>query len=114
MNSRLYCVEARSMPRKVIRALSFFVVSLLLPAFATAGEAPDWLRVLAKQQPKTYADDVDAVVLLDDQSTTVKDNGDIVIHGRVALRILRTDGRKFASYPVTYDGDSKVSYLRAW
>ena len=35
--------------------------------------------VISSGQPaKTYADDVNAVILLDDNVTTVKDNGDIV------------------------------------
>lgn len=81
---------------------------------ASATDVPEWLRGLSRQPAKTYADDVNAVVLLDDQVTTVKENGEIIRHGRFAVRILRPEGKDYAAYPVAYDSDSKVNYLRGW
>ncbi|MCU1255947.1 MAG: hypothetical protein JWM83_2246 [Candidatus Angelobacter sp.] len=95
----------------------FFLLALTVLgscSAASATDVPEWLRYLSKQPAKTYADDVNAVILLDDQVTTVKENGEIVRHGRFAARILRPEGREFAAYPVFYDSDSKVSYLRGW
>ena len=102
------------MLKKVISAT--FVLSVLVFLTATAGaDTPEWLRALAKQPVKAYADDVNAVVLLEDQVTTVKENGDIVKIGRRALRILRPEGRNSASvWGVPYNSDSKVNYLRGW
>jgi hypothetical protein len=99
--------------RKKITNTTIFLGVMLTALFANA-EVPDWLRVLARQPAKSYADDVDAVKLLDDQVTTVKENGDIVQRERVAFRILRTEGRRFATFPVVYDADSKVNYLYGW
>lgn len=102
------------MLKKAISAtLLLALVSILLPVMASA-EVPDWVRALARHPAKTYADDVDAVILADDQVTTVKENGEIVTQGRLALKILRADGRKLAAFPVPYDSDSKVSYLHGW
>ncbi|HZD08777.1 MAG TPA: hypothetical protein VE176_11040, partial [Candidatus Limnocylindrales bacterium] len=70
------------MLRKVISVLSFIFLVSFLPTAANAG-VPDWFRALAQQPAKTYADDANAVVLLDDQETTVKDSGEIVIHERI-------------------------------
>jgi hypothetical protein len=82
---------------------------------ASATDVPEWLRYLSKQPAKSYADDVNAVILLEDQVTIVKDNGDLVRRGRRAVRILRPEGRdRFAFYAVEYNGDSKVNYLRGW
>jgi len=95
----------------------FFLLALTVLgscSAASATDVPEWLRYLSKQPAKSYADDVNAVILLDDQVTTVKENGEIVRHGRFAARILRPEGREFAAYPVFYDSDSKVSYLRGW
>jgi hypothetical protein len=70
---------------------------------------------LSRQPAKTYADDVNAVVLLDDNVTTVKENGDIVHHNRRALRILRPESRTRDSImQVGYNSYTKVNYLRGW
>lgn len=90
--------------------------ALVLVGFSSkaAGDVPDWLRNLSRQPAKSYADDVNAVILLDDQVTTVKENGEILRHGRLVVRILRPEGRDFATYPVFYDSDSKVNYIHGW
>lgn len=96
---------------------SLFLFALILLGFgppASATDVPEWLRNLQRQPAKTYADDVNAVILLDDNVTTVKDNGDLLKHGRLAIRILRPEGRGWADYSVSYNGLSKVNYLRGW
>src|SRR5205807_2302049 len=74
----------------------------------------DWLRSLAQQTPKHYADDVDSVELLNDGVTTVKDNMEIVTHRRIAFKILRPEGKESAVYGVPYDNETKVNYLKGW
>ena len=97
---------------------SLFLLALTLLGFsspASATDVPEWLRNLARQPQKNYADDVNAVILLDDNVTIVKDNGDLVRRGRRVLRILRPEGReRAATYWVEYNADSKVNYLRGW
>ncbi|HKD15389.1 MAG TPA: DUF3857 and transglutaminase domain-containing protein [Candidatus Angelobacter sp.] len=90
----------------------FFLVSHC--AIKAAASTPDWLRSLAQQPAKHYADDVDAVVLLHEGETTVKDNGDIVTHERIAYRILRPEGKDYAVHHVPYDNETKLNYLRGW
>ena len=107
-------MEGVSVPKKVIKsALLLLTVVLVLPALASA-DVPDWLRNLAKQPAKTYGEDVKAVVLLDEQTTTVKDNGEIVHHGRKAVRVLRPEGRNAAVFWVHFDNDSKINYIHGW
>lgn len=107
-------MEGTSVHKKTTRAI-FLLAGLVIGAATANAEVPDWLRALAKEPAKTYADDVNHVVLLQDQVTTVKDNGDIVKVSRRAIRILRPEGRKYgAVWGVPYNGDSKVSYLRGW
>jgi hypothetical protein len=101
------------MLRKVISVLSFIFLVSFLPTAANAG-VPDWFRALAQQPAKTYADDANAVVLLDDQETTVKDSGEIVIHERIVYRILRPEGKSYAQYPVFFDSETKVNSFRGW
>ena len=97
------------------RAISatLFLSWVLVPLHAHAG-VPDWLRNLAQQPQKHYADDVNAVVLLDDQETTVRDRGDIVTHERIAFRILRPGGRGYAEHRIFYDPETKINYFHGW
>lgn len=99
--------------KKVINLAVLFGFLAIAAASANA-EVPDWLRNAAKQPTKTYATDVDAVVLMDEQVTTVNDKGEIVRHNRVALRILRPEGRDWATFYQNYDSDSKVNLLHGW
>ena len=101
------------MLKKTISALFLSALFLLAPALVAA-DVPDWVRVLAKQPAKTYADDVQGVILLQEQITTVKENGEIVQQGRLAIRVLTPDGRELAVHPVFYDSESRVNYLHGW
>src|SRR6476646_11850529 len=85
---------------------------LLSCSLAGTAETPDWLRSLARETPKKYADDVNAVVLLNDDETTIRDKGEIVEHGRRVYRILRPEGREVASLELDFGNDTKVNFLR--
>ena len=69
------------MLKKLINFALFLFLLNLLPVAASAG-VPDWLRSAAQQSAKTYADDVNAVVLLKESETTVKDSGETITHVR--------------------------------
>ena len=97
-----------------ISVLLFATLIGFWPARAGAASIPDWLRTLAQQPAKHYADDVNAVVLLDDQETIVKDNGEIVSHRKLAYRILRPEGKDYAELNLFYDGETKINYAHGW
>ncbi len=102
------------MLKKATSAIFLLALFISLSGLAQA-EVPEWLRNLARQPAKTYADDVNAVILLDDEVTTIKENGDIVQHGRLAWRVLRPEGRnRYSGFARYYNADSKVNYLRGW
>src|SRR5512142_971810 len=75
------------------------VLALSLPAFAGT---PDWLRQAAKVQVHPSTDEV-AVVLLDEQITTVTPDGEIRSTYRKAYRIIRPQGRDLGVVAVTFD-----------
>ena len=99
--------------RRRTRIISILLVTLLGSVSAFAG-TPDWLRNLAQQPQKKYPDDANAVVLLDEGETTVRDNGEIVTHGRMVYRILRPEGRAYAEFELPFDSETKVNYVRGW
>jgi len=82
--------------------------------YKAAASTPEWLRALAQQPTKHYADDVNAVVLLDEGESTVKDNGEIVWHARLAYRILRPEGKSYAQHEIGFDNETKITYFRGW
>src|SRR5437016_3743396 len=102
------------MIKKVISIVSLVIVGSLWSVSARAVSTPDWLHNLAQQPQRHYANDVDAVTLLDDETTTVKDNGEIIHHVRTAYRILRPEGKSVANLRIVFDNDTKVNYLHGW
>lgn len=114
MNSRQsFAWEVQPVLKKGISAIVVLFLSGLWPVKASAS-TPDWLRSLAQQPAKHYADDVNAVELLDDQETTVRDNGEIVTHVREAYRILRPEGKEYANLELFYDSETRINYLHGW
>ena len=77
--------------------------------------APDWLRAAAAQTLPEYPKDTVAVVLLDEQHTTVKDNGDIETTHRYAYKLLRPEARQeYGQAIVLFDNQTRISFFRAW
>jgi Domain of Unknown Function with PDB structure (DUF3857) len=101
------------MCRRATRTTYILLVATLFPLLASAG-TPDWLRSLAQQPQKKYAEDANAVVLLDEREITVRDAGDIVTHGRIAYRILRPEGRHFAELGLHFDNETKINSFHGW
>jgi transglutaminase-like putative cysteine protease len=99
--------------QKAISVVFFIFLLNFLPT-AVAASVPDWVKNLAQQPAKHYADDVDAVTLLDEAQTTVKDNGEIVTQARIAYRILRPEGKSYAKRAVSFDNETKINYLHGW
>lgn len=87
---------------------------VLLNCLAANAGAPEWLRNLAHAPAKSYPDDVNAVALLDDGETIINEKGDIVVHERVAYRILRPEGRSFATLGLNFDNETKITSMHGW
>jgi len=103
-------------PLKISLGTLAFAFTLIWSASCSAGDtAPDWLHAAAQDKLPEYPKDTVAVVLLDDQQVTVKDNGDIEVRHRYACKILRPEGRKNCSYAIVrFDNETKLSFFRAW
>jgi transglutaminase-like putative cysteine protease len=108
-------------PRKAIRRALVCIpaAAALLLWFSTSAPAkdtaPDWLRATAMEKLPDYPAETIAVALLDEQQTTVKDNGEIETRHRTAFRILRPEAkREYGEIAVPFDKETKISYLRAW
>ena len=82
-----------------------------LPAFAGA---PDWFKQAAAQQLPSYPAETNAVVLLDEGKTVVKDSGEIHGYYKMMYKILRAQGRSVAKQVFCYDDETKITYLKGW
>jgi hypothetical protein len=93
-------------------------ISWLLAAGAFSVSAcattPDWVRAAAAQTVTGTDKDTPAVVLLDEQSTTVSETGETSTLYRRVVKILRTQGRDYAEMPVFYDKETKLKSIHAW
>lgn len=114
------CWKALYLP-KAIRAVSLllgfaalFAVSVRRSARAS-DNAPDWLRAAAQDKLPAYPPETLAVTLLDDEQTTVKDNGEIETRYRWACKLLRPEAKdEYGTLYFPFDDERKISSLKAW
>lgn len=93
-------------------------INLALCALALAGSAfassPQWFRDAAQTSLPAYEASTKAVVLLDEQVTTVSDNGEVKTTYRVVKKILTAHGREEGTVAISFDSETKLSSLHAW
>ena len=99
--------------------LRFIGLCFLLAVFVSPGraadEAPPWLQQDASVKIPIYNKDVPAVVLRDEQSVTVSDDGRVTTVTTFAVRILTREGRDYAEAAERYLTKSgKERELHAW
>jgi hypothetical protein len=96
-------------------ALCFVLTVLAIPGYAAGDDAPQWLMQAAAMKAPTYNKDVPAVVLQNEESVTVNDDGRVTTVSTYAVRILTREGREYAKAMELYLTKSgKVRELHAW
>lgn len=105
-------------PGKRFRTVSLravFVLGVFLAAAAPAlAGAPEWLRNVARAPVPKYPPETHAVLLYDEQITTVTDKGEIKSVYRRAYKILRPQGRAYGRVVVYFDNETKLTFLKGW
>ena len=96
------------------QACASLVLILAAGAALASAATPDWLRTAAQQQLPKYPDDTKAVVLFSEQITTVTGGGDIQTRYREAIKILRPEGRGYGLVKVSFDKETRLTYLKGW
>lgn len=95
--------------------ISAFLISCCLIASAFADDAPPWLRQAAAQSVPPQDKSVPAVVLLNEQSIRVEENGRVTTTERGAMKVIKNEGREEAGAAVSYlKNTGKVKDFRAW
>jgi hypothetical protein len=92
------------------------ILMFAVSASASPGdETPQWVQQAAAIKVPTYDKDVPAVVLLNEQITTIGTDGKINEVYNYAVRILQREGRGYAVGHVGYNTDAaKVKEFHAW
>lgn len=88
--------------------------SLFLLPHCVFADAPEWMRAAARGTLPSYDAEAKAVMLLDEQITSVRENGEVRSTYRRAYKILRPEGRSLAKVVVPFDNETRITYLKAW
>ncbi len=95
--------------------LCFLLLVLAAPAFAAGDDVPAWLQQVAASKSPVYDKDVPGVVLHDEATVTIGEDGKITTVTTFAIRILTREGRYLADAREDYQTDSgKVREMKAW
>jgi len=95
--------------------LLLFVLLSASSSLALGEDAPSWLRQAATQPVPTYDKKVSTVVLVDNSTITVGEDGQITTVSTYAIRILNREGSDEAVAAVGYETDTgKVKDFHAW
>jgi transglutaminase-like putative cysteine protease len=95
-------------------AASLALVAASLPAHGGAPQPPDWVVTAAHASTPDYPKTTMAVVLDDEETLTVQPDGKANILKRRVIKILRPQGRGFATVVVPIDRDRKLRSLHVW
>ena len=114
MMKKLFCSRLRR-PRATSLILWGLVLAWIVTAGPARAAAPEWLRTAAHEALPDYPKETIAVLLLSEQMTIVRDNGEIETQYRRAYKILRPEGReRYGTFAVDFDKDTRLSNLKAW
>jgi hypothetical protein len=117
---RNLCCRIQDLPKPISAlslalAIAAALAPLTRPVVRAADNAPDWLHAAAQEKLPDYPPETIAVNLLDDEQTTVKDNGEIETRHRWAAKLLRPEARdEYGTAVFPFDNERKISYLKAW
>ncbi|HXH49104.1 MAG TPA: DUF3857 and transglutaminase domain-containing protein [Terriglobia bacterium] len=90
------------------------VIVLALVPWAAHARIPDWVRQAAQQTLPIYPEDTDAVELLDERITTVKNKEVVETTSRRVYKILRPGGRDLGTLVLPFDKETPIQGLKAW
>ena len=85
-----------------------------LPALAGTPQPPDWVLTAAHASTPEYPKTTMAVALDDEETLTVQPDGKATLLKRRVIKILRPQGRGFATVVVPVDRDRKLHSLHIW
>jgi hypothetical protein len=109
-------IRLRHLPTLAIGVCCSLALLSPLPAAAKekADPAPQWAVDAAKTPTPATAKDAPAVVLFDEYLITIDEQNHAVERERIAVRILKPQGRNYSHCTIGYDVDEKLNYFHSW
>ncbi len=95
-------------------SLIAFLLAVASPALASKDAVPDWVHAAIAQPLGKYPAETTAVILLDETTLTVDQDGKAIEHHRHVVKILRPSGREEGIVHVAFDKDTKILSLHVW
>lgn len=111
MNNNWYC---RRLLPGITSLLALLTAGLFCARPAGAVDVPTWLRQAAKETLPPVTPETVAVILYDEQETTVQNNGEVETTYRRAYMILRPAGKDLGTFGVHFDNQTKITWMKAW
>lgn len=102
----------RLLPTTISAAI--LALTVLLAPRPVAADTPAWLQQAAHETYANVPAEAQAIILYDEQETTVKDNGEVETLYRRAYRILRPGGRDYGLLRIPFDNETRITWLKAW
>ena len=99
--------------RRLLLALAV-LAGVVESAAAKSPALPDWVLQAANAKLPEYPPSTKAVVLLEDKMLTVRPDGKAVERYRSVIKILRQQGRSYATVVVPFSNDYKLNTLHVW
>lgn len=108
----------RPVPRLLFAPVLLIAIALIAvappPAHAGTPQPPDWVLAAAHAATPDYPKTTMAVALDDEETLTVQPDGKATLLKRRVIKILRPQGRNFATVVVPIDRDRKLRSLHIW
>jgi hypothetical protein len=100
--------------RRVVGVSLFLLLVASLTGVPAHADAPAWLTAAAHETYPNLPAETKAVILYDEQETSVQPNGDVETMYRRAYLILRPDGKQYGFVAVPFDNETKITWMKAW
>src|SRR5437660_190348 len=94
--------------------LALIFVPLIVARSLASDSAPPWMQTAAQQTVPHLDKDVSAIVLYNEETVLFNDKGQLIRHGRRAIKVLTKEGKEHAHKVVPYNIDSKVNDFAGW
>ena len=96
------------------RRFALLVFALVLAPAARSSDAPGWMHALTNAPLPSHDDKTEAILMYSEEVLNVQSNGKMKGTARRVYKILRPDGRKYGKLHFYFDGETKITALRAW
>jgi hypothetical protein len=104
----------KSLSLAVPGALTIFLLLVLAPRPALAGDAPAWMHALTSAPLPPHDEKTDAVLLYSEDILIVQPDGRLKNIHRRAYKILRPSGKQLGKQVFTFNDDRRITSIHGW